>query len=184
MAWIARRLFSDVPMAIFRNTTPIRLRAALGYGYSCFHPANRIPRWTAFVAALWLVVLLSGCSELAQSSDVTTTQTLPPPTPPAYAALAAKHLQSAFKDRSPYDSFEISNVRWVLGNGGWSWLTCVHFRDRGHPRSYAIFIQNNNVVDARYAVETDDCEKQAYTQFDLMTGELGRPTVPTQAPLY
>ena len=136
------------------------------------------------MAALWLLVLLPGCSELAQSSDAVTTQTLPPPAPPPYAALAAKHLQSAFKDRSPYDGFEISNVRWVLANGGWSWLTCVHFRDRGHPRSYAIFIQNNNVVDARYAVETDDCEKQAYTQFDLMTGELGRPTVPTQAPLY
>jgi hypothetical protein len=135
------------------------------------------------VAALWLpLLLLSGCSELAQSSDATT-QALPPPVPP-YAALAAKHLQSAFKDRSPYDGFEISNVRWVLANGGWSWLTCVHFRDRGHPRSYAIFIQNNIVVDARYAVETDDCEKQAYTQFDLISGELGRPTLPVQAPLY
>jgi hypothetical protein len=183
MVWIAPRLFSDVPMAIFRNTIPTRLRPVLRYGYSYFHPANCIPRWTAFVAALWLLVLLPACSELAQSSDATT-QTLPPPAPPPYAALAAKHLQSAFKDRSPYDGFEISNVRWVLANGGRSWLTCVHFRDRGHPRSYAIFIQNNIVVDARYAVETDDCEKQAYTQFDLMTGELGRPTVPTQAPLY
>jgi hypothetical protein len=182
MDWIAPRLFSDVPMAIFRNTAPT-LRPVLGYGYSCFHPANRLPRWTAFVAALWLLVWLPGCSELAQSSDATT-GTLPPPAPPPYAALAAKHLQSAFKDRSPYDGFEISNVRWVLANAGWSWLTCVHFRDRGHPRSYAIFIQNNNVVDARYAVGTDDCEKQAYTPFDLITGELGRPTAPTQAPLY
>jgi hypothetical protein len=171
-------------MAIFRNTKRTRRRPVLGYGFSCFRPARRIPRWTAFVAALWLPILLPGCSELAQSSDATTTQTLPPPAPPPYAALAAKHLQSAFKDRSPYDNFEISNVRWVLANGGWSWLTCLHFRDRGHPRSYAIFIQNNNVVDARYAVGTDDCEKQTYTQFDLMTGELGRPTAPTQAPLY
>lgn len=170
-------------MAIFRKTTPTPLRAVLGYRYRCSHPGGRIPRWTAFVAALWLLALLPGCSEIAQSSDATT-QSLPPPAPPAYAALAAKHLQSAFKDRTPYDGFEISNVRWVLANGGRSWLTCVRFRDRGHPRSYAIFIQNNIVVDARYAVETDDCEKQAFTQFDLTTGELGRPTVPTQAPLY
>jgi hypothetical protein len=183
MSLIAQRLFSGVVMPTFRTTTPARPRSVLGYGHSYFQPARRMPRWTAFVAALWLLVLLPGCSELAQSSDATT-QTIPPPAPPSYVALAAKHLQSAFKDRSPYDSFEISNVRWVLANGGWSWLTCVHFRDRGHPRSYAIFIQNNVVVDARYAVETDDCEKQAYTQFDLITGELGRPTVPVQAPLY
>jgi hypothetical protein len=135
------------------------------------------------MAALWLLALTPGCSELAQSSDAMT-QAAPPAAPPPYAALAAKHLQSAFKDRSPYDGFEISNVRWVLALAGWSWLTCVHFRDHGHLRSYAVFIQNNAVVDARYAVETDGCEGQTYTPFDLVTGELGRPTAPVQAPLY
>jgi hypothetical protein len=39
-------------------------------------------------------------------------------------------------------------------------------------------------VDARYAVETDGCEAQAYMQFDLLTGKLGRPTAPVQPPLY
>ncbi len=135
------------------------------------------------MAALWLLALLPGCSELAQPSEAAA-QAVAQPAPPPYVALAAAHLLAAFKDRSPDDGFEISNVRWVLANKGWSWLSCVHFRDRGHPRSYAIFIQNNAVVDARYAVETDGCEKQAYTPFDLVTGELGRPTMPVQAPLY
>ena len=54
----------------------------------------------------------------------------------------------------------------------------------GVLRSYAVLIQDNAVVDARYAVETDSCEAQSYTQFDLVTGVLGRPTAPVQPALY
>lgn len=131
-------------------------------------------------AALGVALLaLPGCSELAAPSDA-----IPPSAEPPYVALAAKYLQSVLKDQASYDAFEITGLRWVHSIQGWSWLTCVHFRDHGHPRTYTIFIQDNAVADARYAVETDDCEKQTYTQFDLMTGQLGRPTVPTQPPLY
>ena len=131
-------------------------------------------------ATLGLVlVALSGCSELARPSD-----TMPPDAQPPYVSLAAKHLLSALKDRTSYDGFEISVPRWVHAIRGWSWLACVHFHDHGHWRTYALFIQGNAVVDGRYAVETDACETQTYTQFDLMTGELGRPTAPVQPPLY
>ena len=67
---------------------------------------------------------------------------------------------------------------------GWNWLACVHFRDHGHRRIYALFIERDAVVDARYAVETDACESQAYTQFDIISGVIGRPTAPVQGPLY
>jgi hypothetical protein len=67
---------------------------------------------------------------------------------------------------------------------GWTWLACVHFRDHGHLRSYALFIQDNAVIDGRFAVETDACNSQTYTQFDLVTGVLGRPTAPVQPSLY
>lgn len=131
-------------------------------------------------AALTLaLVTLPGCSELAQPSEVA-----PPAAPPPYVSLAAKYLLSALQDRTPYDGFEISSLRWVNSLKGWAWLACVHFRDHGHPRSYALFIQDNAVVDARYAVETDACETQTYTQFDLVTGQLGQPTVPVQPSLY
>jgi len=60
----------------------------------------------------------------------------------------------------------------------------VHFQDRGHLRTYAIFIDGNAVVDARYAVQTDNCGSQTYTQFDLVSGVLGQPTPPVQPPLY
>jgi hypothetical protein len=133
--------------------------------------------WRA--ALVLLLLALPGCSELAQPSEAA-----PPSTPPPYVSLAASHLQSVLKDRASYDGFEISGLRWVDTIKGQSWLACVHFKDHGHLRTYAIFIQNNAVVDARYAVETDACEAQTYTQFDLVTGTLGRPTAPVQPALY
>jgi hypothetical protein len=133
-------------------------------------------RRAALAAAL---MALLGCSELAQPSEAA-----PPSAQPPYVSLAASHLQSVLKDRASYDSFEISGLRWVDTIKGRSWLACVHFKDHGHLRTYAIFIQNNAVIDARYAVETDACEAQTYTQFDLVTGTLGRPTAPTQPALY
>jgi hypothetical protein len=60
----------------------------------------------------------------------------------------------------------------------------VRFDDHGHKRTYAIFIQDYAVSDAHYAVETDGCGAQSYTQFDLLSGVLGRPTAPVQQPLY
>jgi hypothetical protein len=138
---------------------------------------------TAWRAALRLgfaisFLALPGCSELAAPSGV-----MPPPEPP-FVSLAASYLQSVLKDQAAYDDFQISGVRWIHAIRGWSFLTCIHFHDHGHLRSYALFIQDNKVVDARFAVETDGCEAQTYTQFDLLTGKLGRPTAPVQPPLY
>jgi hypothetical protein len=129
-----------------------------------------------------MLVLLgaTACSELAQSSHAASA---PPPQPP-YVSLTAQYLLSALKDRFAYDGFAISGLRWVPSLKGWAWLACVHFRDRGHLRSYAIFIQGNAVVDGRYAVETDACDAQAYSPFDLVTGQLGQPTPSVQPPLY
>jgi hypothetical protein len=131
-------------------------------------------------AALGLALaVLPGCSELAQPSETATA-----PEPPPYVSIAAKYLLSTLKDRDAYDSFAISGLRWFDSIKGWAWLACVHFKDHGHLRSYAVFIEDNAVVDARYAVETDACDAQNYTQFDLLTGVLGQPTPPVQPPLY
>ncbi len=126
-----------------------------------------------------LLIALPGCSEIALSNNA-----MPPGAEPAYVSLAAKYLQSVLSDVRSYDGFEISGLRWVNTVKGWNWLACVRFHDHGHLRIYAIFIQNDAVNDARYAVETDTCEVQTYTQFDLISGELGRPTAPVQPPLY
>jgi hypothetical protein len=125
------------------------------------------------------LAVLPACSELAQSSE-----SAPPTAQPPFVSLAAQHLQSVLEDRASYDDFEISGLRWVHAIKGWSWLACVHFHDHGHLRSYALFIQDDTVTDSRYAVETDVCDAQTYTPFDLVTGVLGKPTVPVQPALY
>lgn len=137
-------------------------------------------RALAGVALTSTLVILPGCSELARPSEAAA----PPPVPPSYVSLAANYLQAALKDRAAYEDFRISSLRWVDSLKGWAWLACVHFADHGHLRTYALFFQDNAVVDARYAVETDRCDTQSYTPFDLVTGVLGRPTAPVQPSLY
>lgn len=126
-----------------------------------------------------VLVALPSCSQIA---PLDSTQPLGPQ--PSYVSLAAKYMQANVKDLSSYDGFEISPLRWVSTLNGWSWLACVRFYDHGHARIYAIFLQGNAVSDARYAVETDGCEAQSYTQFDLVSGVLGQPTAPMQQPIY
>src|SRR5215472_17358011 len=98
--------------------------------------------------------------------------------------VAAKYFSESMPDRLSFENFEISELRWVHGLKGWSWLACVHFMDHGHLRTYALFIQNNAVIDARYAVQIDSCGSPSYTPFDVVTGSLGRPTAPRQPALY
>ena len=134
--------------------------------------------WRTLLA---LTLLMSpGYAQIAQPSEGAT----PPAEQPAYAALAAKYFSDTMADRLSFENFEISELRWVHGLKGWSWLACVHFVDHGHLRTYALFIQNNAVIDARYAVQSDSCASQSYTPFDVVTGALGRPTAPQQPALY
>lgn len=126
-----------------------------------------------------ILIAMPGCTQIALPNS---TEPLGPQ--PPYVSLAAKYMQANVKDLRAYDGFEISPLRWVSTLKGWSWLACVRFHDHGHGRIYAIFYQNDVVSDARYAVETDSCEAQSYTQFDLISGVLGQPTAPTQEPIY
>jgi hypothetical protein len=142
-------------------------------------PGRWVPPILRGAACVATLIALSACSEIALSNNA-----MPPAAEPAYVSLSAKYLQSVLKDPRAYDGFEISGPRWVTTIKGWSWLACVRFHDHGHTRIYAIFIQDGAVNDGRYAVGTDACEAQTYTQFDLISGELGRPTAPVQPPLY
>jgi hypothetical protein len=58
----------------------------------------------------------------------------------------------------------------VLNNSfkGWVWMTCVRFEDKGHPRTYALFIKDGGVIDSRDAVQTDACITQTYGVFDAL----------------
>jgi|SRR5689334_23256573 len=141
------------------------------------HALAPTPARCAFSAVMLLAS--SACTQIAQSEMAT-----PPADQPAYAAIAAKYLASSMADRAAFENFEISGLRWVHALKGWSWLACVHFADHGHRRTYALFMQNDAVVEARYAVQSDSCGSQSYTPFDIVTGVLGRPTAPQQPALY
>jgi hypothetical protein len=123
-------------------------------------------RSAAFAALLPFAAALSACSGFAASNEEP-----PAPVPDtAYREEIATQVRTLFRDYSSYDSYEISEPRWVHSIKGWSWLACVRFQDHGRRRVYALFLQSGKVVDSRYAVVADGCDTQAYTPFELMTG--------------
>jgi hypothetical protein len=121
-------------------------------------------RQVADPVLLLMFALLAGCSDLALPSE-----DMPVSGPdPGYNNLVANYLKNNFKNRASYDAFAISAFRWVHSFKGWAWMTCVRFEDSGHPRTYAVFIKDRNVINSRYAVQTDACNTQTYAAFDAM----------------
>ena len=49
---------------------------------------------------------------------------------------------------------------------GAAWLTCLKLDARGAPNYYAIFIQDDKLIDARAGVMMDQCHKETYTTFE------------------
>jgi hypothetical protein len=128
----------------------------------------------AVYAALLLAAIgwsgsLAGCSGIAAPNE----EAAPLAPDLGFRDVIATHLKGVLKNYSSYQPFEISDPRWVRTMKGWNWLTCVRFQDRGHLRTYAVFLgDNNKVVESRYAVLTDNCDAQTYYQFERMYGGL------------
>lgn len=127
---------------------------------------SRSVQHATLVALLLVAAVLAGCSGLASTNGETAASA----PDPSYREVIANRLRSTFKDYASYDLFEISDPRWVHSVQGWSWLTCVRFQDHGHRRTYALFLKANAITDARYAVQTDDCDTPAYSPFERMGG--------------
>jgi hypothetical protein len=117
-----------------------------------------LPAWLGLSAAL------SGCADLA-AGNAEVPLAGPDPT---YREVIGSHLKRTLKNYSTYDSFEISDPRWVHSMKGWLYLTCVRFRDQGHVRNYAVFMDGNKIVDDHFSVQTDNCDSQAYYPLDRM----------------
>ncbi len=134
----------------------------------------------AYAALLLALAAAAGCSSLAVS-----TANVPPSGPdPAYDGIVANRVKSSFKDYASYEAFEKSDYRWVHSVGGWSWLTCVRFQDRGHRRTYAVFLREKGIIENRYAVQADGCDTASYVPFDLTTGAAKPPSTGALEPLY
>jgi hypothetical protein len=132
-----------------------------GLGPRCIYSAGAWLRDCAR-AALLLPLALLGCSSVALPQTEAPTAE---PNTATFHKIIGEHLKASFKDLSTYDSFEISDARRVHTPKGWSWLNCVRFQDHAHRRTYAVFIQANDVVESRYAVTTDGCGEQTYAPF-------------------
>lgn len=46
---------------------------------------------------------------------------------------------------------------------GWAWQTCIRLNLNGRPVTYAVFISEGRVVDARSALVVDNCERAQYS---------------------
>jgi hypothetical protein len=155
-------------------------QSSYGPGVKDFLTGRQPRRFCCAAVFLSAIVIVQGCSSLALPSEAT-----PPPAgvDPAYTRLIATYMKAHFKDLSPYDPAEISTPRWTESEKGWTWVTCVHFMEHGHRRTYSLFFNQTEVVDARYAVLTDGCSKQTYSPLDMTFGV--RPgSVGDTGPLY
>ena len=126
------------------------------------------------------LVLLAGCSSLAGPQEGAATA----PLNADYRGTIAARLKSEFTKPPLTGPAEISNPRWVLANKGWSWQVCVHFQDRGHQRTYTLFFKGSEFLDERYAVLTDACDAQTYSELDLGPGSMRPGAVGDPGPLY
>jgi hypothetical protein len=132
-------------------------------------------------ALLSALAIVQGCTSLAMPGGSA---------PPAegvdasYVKLIATYMRANFKELSPYEPAEISTPRWVESAKGWTWFTCVHFVEHGHRRSYSLFFNQTEVVDARYAVLTDGCGQQTYSPLDLTSGGVRPGALGDTGPLY
>ncbi len=142
------------------------------------HVVRRSSQNAAYAALLSFFLL--GCSALSSPKE-----DAPSSGPdPTFNTLVADHIKGSFKDYASYDTFEISEYRWVHSVKGWSWLTCVRFQDKGRRLTYALFIKPKEIVENRYAVATDGCGAQTYSPFELMGGTRSPGNSELLEPLY
>ena len=152
-----------------------------GLGVKDFLTSRQRRRSCRVAALLSALAIVQGCSTLAVPDGAT------PPSEgvdPAYVKLVATYMKANFKELSPFDPAEISTPRWVESVKGWTWFTCVHFMDHGHRRTYSLFFNQTEVLDARYAVLTDGCGKQTYSPLDLTSGGVRPGAIGDNGPLY
>jgi hypothetical protein len=138
--------------------------------------------------AVWVFLLLSAAVSGSAGFAANNTEVPVTGPDPSYRKVVATHLKQVLKNPLAYDSFEISDPRWVNSIKGWTWLICVRFREPAKPEaeqiglenypnyrsqdrthSYALFLDGDKIVDDRIPVQTDSCYLQTYYPFELWT---------------
>ena len=99
---------------------------------------------------LALAMTLGGCSasELVQNWSAAPIGDL---SQPNYRRIVIDNIKTLFPKAEPGE-LEISGVRMVDHLKGAAWLTCLKLDAHGKPQVYAIFIQDNKIIDQRAGV--------------------------------
>ena len=114
---------------------------------------------------LALAVTLGGCSasELVQNWPDAPISDL---SQPDYRRIIVDNIKTLFP-KTELGELEISGIRMVDHLKGAAWLTCLKLDAHGKPQIYAIFIQDNKIIDQRAGVVIDQCHKETYTPLEM-----------------
>jgi len=145
----------------------------------------------AYLLALTLTLGDCSASELVQnwtSVPAAPTSTLDL-SKPNYRRVVADNMKDIFRNAESLRDLEISEARPVDHVKGPAWITCLKFRvhvdqvvnqspstepvvgesssiSNRSPQYYAIFIQDDKIIDSRLGVLLDQCRSQTFQPFD------------------
>lgn len=116
---------------------------------------------------LLLTLLLSGCArwDVEPSAQSRALAELEPP----YRKLVSGGLVQIVGKTASAQGMQISRLRRVDSIRGPAWLVCLRTRADAAVRDYAVFIQEERIVDSRLAVRADRCDEQAFEAFGVYT---------------
>jgi hypothetical protein len=148
---------------------------------------------TARAYLLALTVSLGSCSASQVVQNWTSAPAMSPApdlSQPNYRRIVADNIKTIFPNSASLGDLEISEVRRVDHVKGPAWITCLKIppankseltatgepvaapsapdtTNRGGPQYYAIFIQDDKIIDSRLGVVIDQCHSQTFQPLDL-----------------
>ncbi|HEY1474449.1 MAG TPA: hypothetical protein VGF53_10230 [Pseudolabrys sp.] len=108
-----------------------------------------------FFPAILLAALTSACSGVLSGAQLTTM----PATPPAdYRKIISTGAPAPMTAGA-----QVSELRQTSGSQSGDWFACVKSDTAPYVGFFAVFIENEKVVDFRRSVATDRCEAASYS---------------------
>jgi hypothetical protein len=162
------------------------------FGATATHDGE-LSQVTARAYLLVLAVTLGSCSATEVVQNWISAPAMSPTSDlsqPNYRRLVADNVKTIFPNSASLGDLEISEVRRVDHVKGPAWIACLKFypqinpnstatgepiaapsapgtTNSGAPQYYAIFIQDNKIIDSRFSVVIDRCHSQTFQPFDL-----------------
>jgi len=114
--------------------------------------------------AVLLAALTSACSGVLPNTQLTTASTSPPAAPLATPPADYRKIIGAGVPAPMMNGAQVSELRKTIGGGqSGDWIACVKSDTKPYIGFFAVFIENEKVVDFRRAVGIDRCETAIYS---------------------